>query len=99
MQVLKSSFILAIILVLTLMTYPVMAGGHGAKGGPPKPIVPGGDTVNISGIVLDSHKEAVDEAEVLLKKLRTPIQYRRADILGDLSMILHELYKTVMKLK
>ena len=66
MQILKRSFILAIILVLTLMTYPVMAGGHGAKGGPPKPVIPGGDTINISGIILDTHKEAIDEAEVLV---------------------------------
>ncbi len=38
--------------------------GHGPKGGPPQATISGGDTVNISGIVLDSHKEPIDEATV-----------------------------------
>ena len=38
--------------------------GHGSAGGPPKALIPDGDTVNISGIVLDSHKEPINEANV-----------------------------------
>ena len=66
MQALKHSLILLIGLTLFFIASPVSAGGHGAKGGPPKAVIPGGDTVNISGIILDSHKEAIDEAEVLI---------------------------------
>jgi len=40
--------------------------GHGAKSGPPKAIIPGGETVNISGLILDSHKEPIDEAEIVI---------------------------------
>jgi len=48
-------------IVITLIGASAMAG-HGAKGGPPKAIIPGGDIINISGLVLDSHKEPIDEA-------------------------------------
>jgi Na+/H+ antiporter NhaD/arsenite permease-like protein len=41
-----------------------MAGGHGAKGGPPKAVIEGGETVNVSGIIMDTHHEPIDEAEV-----------------------------------
>ena len=55
----------ALIIGVTLVGASAMAG-HGAKAGPPKAIIPGGDTVNISGIVLDSHKEPIDEAEIVI---------------------------------
>ena len=42
------------------------AGGHGAKGAPKASIVPGGDTINVSGTILDSHKETIGEAEVVI---------------------------------
>ncbi|MBL7203945.1 MAG: ArsB/NhaD family transporter [Desulfobacteraceae bacterium] len=45
------------------MASPALCG-HGAKGGPPKAIIPGGDTINISGVVLDSHKEPIDQAKI-----------------------------------
>ncbi len=50
-------------IVLFLLSSPAFAG-HGAKGGPPKAVIEGGDTINISGIVLDSHKEPINEANV-----------------------------------
>ncbi|MBW1780903.1 MAG: ArsB/NhaD family transporter [Deltaproteobacteria bacterium] len=56
---LTSAFIIGIIL-----TGSSVMAGHGPKGGPPKAIIPGGDTINISGIVLDSHQEPIDEATV-----------------------------------
>ncbi|MBW1788250.1 MAG: ArsB/NhaD family transporter [Deltaproteobacteria bacterium] len=43
-----------------------MAGGHGAKNVPKASIGPGGDTINISGIILDSHKEKIGEAKVVI---------------------------------
>ena len=52
-----------IFIVIALISASAMAG-HGPKGGPPKAIIPGGDTINISGIVLDSHKEPIDEANI-----------------------------------
>ncbi len=65
MKMPKSCFIFSVILVLAFMAPSVMAG-HGAKSGPPKQVIPGGDTINISGIILDTHKETIDEAEVLV---------------------------------
>jgi len=38
--------------------------GHGPKSPAPEATAPGGDVINISGIILDSHKEPIDEAEV-----------------------------------
>jgi len=54
-----SAFIIGILFMGSSAT-----AGHGPKDGPPQAAVPGGDTVNISGIVLDNHKEPIDEAEV-----------------------------------
>ncbi|MBW2708044.1 MAG: ArsB/NhaD family transporter [Deltaproteobacteria bacterium] len=50
-------------ITLFLIGSPAFAG-HGAGGGPSKALIEGGDTINISGIILDSHKEPIDEANV-----------------------------------
>jgi Na+/H+ antiporter NhaD/arsenite permease-like protein len=50
-------------IALFFLSSPAFAG-HGAKGGPPKALIEGGETINISGIVLDSHKEPINEAAV-----------------------------------
>ena len=63
MQSLKHLFIVISTLIIVLMTSPALCA-HGAKGGPSKAIIPGGDTINISGIVLDSHKEPIDQANI-----------------------------------
>jgi Na+/H+ antiporter NhaD/arsenite permease-like protein len=63
MRTQKSLIILIVILSAILMATPALAG-HGAKSGPPKPIIQDGDTINISGIILDTHVEPIDEAEV-----------------------------------
>ena len=65
MKSLKHLFTVTVILIIALMASPALCG-HGVKGGPPKAIIPGGDTINISGIVLDSHKEPIDEAEIVI---------------------------------
>jgi len=52
-------------IVLFLIGSPAFAG-HGAAGGPPKAEIEGGDTINVSGIVLDSHKEPINEASVTI---------------------------------
>ncbi len=51
------------VLMLLFLNAPAFCG-HGPKGGPPKAMIEGGDTINVSGIVLDSHKEPIDEANV-----------------------------------
>jgi Na+/H+ antiporter NhaD/arsenite permease-like protein len=66
MHSLKRFLVLLSVLSLIFTATFVAAGGHGPKGGPPKAVIPGGDTINISGIIFDSHKEAIDEAEVLI---------------------------------
>jgi len=63
MKSLKYIFAVISVLILTLMASPALCG-HGAKGGPAKAIIPGGDTINISGILLDSHKEPIDQATI-----------------------------------
>jgi hypothetical protein len=59
----KTCFFFFVAAVLFFLSSPAFCG-HGAKGGPPKAVIEGGDTVNVSGIVLDSHKEPIDEANV-----------------------------------
>ncbi|HDZ91604.1 MAG TPA: TRAP transporter large permease subunit [Deltaproteobacteria bacterium] len=65
MKTLRYFVTTALIIGFTLTGSSVMAG-HGAKSGPPKAIIPGGETVNISGLILDSHKEPIDEAEIVI---------------------------------
>jgi Na+/H+ antiporter NhaD/arsenite permease-like protein len=55
----------AFIIGITFLCSSAIAG-HGPKGGPPQAVIPDGETINISGIVLDNHKEPVDEAEVTI---------------------------------
>ena len=55
------------LLVTFIATSAAMAGGHGEKGAPsPKAMILDGVTVNLSGHILDNHKEPVAEAEVLI---------------------------------
>ena len=57
--------IAALLFILVFLCIPDYGlAGHGPKSGPPKPVIPGGDTINISGIILDNHKEPISEAEV-----------------------------------
>jgi hypothetical protein len=59
----RSFFLFLVAAVSIFLSSPAFCG-HGAKGGPPKPVIEGGDTINVSGIVLDSHKEPIGEANV-----------------------------------
>ncbi|MCD6294483.1 MAG: ArsB/NhaD family transporter [Deltaproteobacteria bacterium] len=63
MKTLRYGLFSFFVIVLFLINIPAFAG-HGAGGGPPKALIEGGDTINVSGIVLDSHKEPVNEANV-----------------------------------
>ena len=54
---------LFLFLIISFITTPALAG-HGGGGKHKKAAIEGGETVNISGIILDSHKEPVGEAEV-----------------------------------
>ena len=59
---------MVIVLIVSLIATPLIAGGHGAKNAPSeKTLIPGGDTINLSGMILDSHKEPIGEAEVLIQ--------------------------------
>jgi Na+/H+ antiporter NhaD/arsenite permease-like protein len=61
---LKRYFVLGIVLIAAFMTAPALAG-HGPAGGGSATAVEGGDTINISGVILDNHKEPIGEAEVV----------------------------------
>ena len=63
MRIPKTLIILTIILAVCFISTLALAG-HGPKSGPPKPVIKDGDTINISGIILDTHKEPIDEAEL-----------------------------------
>ncbi len=65
MKTLRYGLFSFFVIVLFLINIPAFAG-HGAGGGPPKAVIEGGDTINISGIVLDSHKEPINEANVTI---------------------------------
>jgi hypothetical protein len=59
---------MVIVLIVSLIATPVQAGGHGAKSASSeKKLIPGGDTINLSGMIQDSHKEPIGEAEVLIQ--------------------------------
>ncbi len=58
---------IALALLVTFLATSAIAGGHGAKSAPSQgEMIPDGDTINISGIVLDNHKEPIHEVEVLI---------------------------------
>ncbi len=63
MKTLRYGLFSFFVIVLFLISAPAFAG-HGAGSGPPKALIEGGETINVSGIVLDSHKEPINEASV-----------------------------------
>ena len=63
----KIYIVVAIVLFIGLISSSARAASHGTKGGAHKPVILDGDTVNISGVVLDSHKETIGEAEVIVR--------------------------------
>ena len=63
----KIYIVVAILFFVGLIPPSARAASHGAKGGAHKPVILDGDTVNISGIVLDSHSETIGEAEVIIR--------------------------------
>jgi Na+/H+ antiporter NhaD/arsenite permease-like protein len=63
MRTQKPLIILVVIFAALFITTSALAG-HGAKSGHTQTTITDGDTINISGIILDTHKEPIDEAEV-----------------------------------
>ncbi len=57
-------FLFSFFAIALFFLSPLAFAGHGAGSGPPKAMIEGGETINISGIVLDSHKEPINEAAV-----------------------------------
>ena len=62
MKIFRHCLTSALIIGIMLIGSSALAG-HGA-GAHPQAAIAGGDTINISGIVLDSHKEPVDETTI-----------------------------------
>lgn len=59
----KAFFILAL-LICSIFLISTSFASEGATGKHRRALIPGADTVNISGFVLDNHKEPVPEAQV-----------------------------------
>jgi len=58
---------IAILLLSIFIPTLGIAGGHGGKNAPSQSeMISDGETINISGIVLDNHKEPIGEVEVLI---------------------------------
>jgi Na+/H+ antiporter NhaD/arsenite permease-like protein len=58
---------IALALLVTFIATPVMAGGHGAKSAPFQKVMNrDGAVLNLSGHIIDNHKEPIAEAEVLI---------------------------------
>ena len=66
MRIRNIHFFISLLILCLFSTGSALAGGHGSKSASKAPVIHGGDTVNISGIVLDSHNEPVNEAEVVI---------------------------------
>jgi Na+/H+ antiporter NhaD/arsenite permease-like protein len=61
----KALLIVAVTLGLSVATL-AFAGGHGAKSKPKHDELKDGDTVNISGVIYDTHKEPIGECHVTI---------------------------------
>ena len=57
---------IAIAFLIGLISFPASAGGTGARGAHAKKAIPGGDIINLSGIMLDNHKEPIGEVEIII---------------------------------
>ncbi len=66
MRIFKCLVISIIILGAPLYLSTHALAGHGPKGSPEKPPIPGGDIIHTSGTILDHHHEPIDEAHVVI---------------------------------
>ncbi len=60
----KTATVLFIVLIINMAGPQNVRAGQAAHGAHAKPVVPDGDLIDVSGLVLDPHKEPVDESEV-----------------------------------
>ncbi len=67
MGYLRSYIVLAGMLLICFFSSSAIAGGSGARSAPHKPQIPDGDTINLSGIILDNHKEPIGKAELIIR--------------------------------
>ncbi|HKI48748.1 MAG TPA: SLC13 family permease, partial [Desulfobacteria bacterium] len=89
-------------IVLFLIGSPAFAG-HGSAGGPPKVVIEGGDTINVSGIVLDSHKEPINEANVTIlvngKEMEHVVTAHNGKYVARFQMEKGEVEKSTIEIK
>lgn len=62
----KSVMVITIALFASFITAPTIAG-HGAESAPREQMIQDGDTINISGVILDNHKEPIGEVELIVR--------------------------------
>lgn len=62
----KSVMVITIALFASFITTPAIAG-HGAESAPREQMIQDGDTINISGVILDNHKEPIGEVELIVR--------------------------------
>ncbi len=71
----RSILLVTVTILLSFLCTSVFAGGHGAAHKPKKERFPHGDTVNIAGVVYDSHKEPVGECHVRIYENDEEVDY------------------------
>ena len=63
----KTLAVLFIVLIINSVLPQSARAGQGAHDTHAKPVIPGGDSIDVAGLVLDHHNEPVDEAEVTIR--------------------------------
>jgi Na+/H+ antiporter NhaD/arsenite permease-like protein len=81
MRTQKALLLGTVALGLTLATL-AFAGGHGAKAKPKHDELKDGDTVNIAGVIYDTHKEPVGECHVTIYQNGKEVDYVETDRSG-----------------
>jgi Na+/H+ antiporter NhaD/arsenite permease-like protein len=70
----KAFFLVAVALGLSVATL-AFAGGHGASSKPQHDELMDGDTINIAGVIYDTHKEPVGECHVTIYENEKEVDY------------------------
>jgi Na+/H+ antiporter NhaD/arsenite permease-like protein len=63
----KIATVLFIVLTINMAPSQDVQAGRGADNTHAAPVIPGGDLIDVSGLVLDHHGEPVDESEVVVR--------------------------------
>ena len=63
----KTATVLFVVLIINMAGSQNVRAGHGAETVQDKPVIPGGDLIDVSGLVHDHHQEPVDGSEVVIR--------------------------------